>query len=99
MVQKQLINNRLMVANTLQESLQQQELLQHLELQPVYTNGSNNNIINKDIFDSSLQNVASDHQCAVNSDAEIDTLQLSPFFHEDENEDPLAFADQILQYL
>ncbi|XP_071700175.1 LOB domain-containing protein 19-like [Rutidosis leptorrhynchoides] len=97
-VQNQLLNNRLTVANTLQGSLQLQE---PLHLQPVYSNGSNNNKINMNTFDPSLHNIASDNYREVHSESKIDPFQLSPLFHEDWelSEDPLAFADQILQYL
>nr|XP_043613384.1 LOB domain-containing protein 20-like [Erigeron canadensis] len=102
MVQNQLINKRLTVANTFQSTSQQPETVSHLEIQPMYLNdssASNNNIIKMDSYDSSLQNFASDHQCLVHSQPSIDPLQLSQFCQRDqeENEDPLAFVDQMLQ--
>ncbi|KAK9068509.1 hypothetical protein SSX86_012623 [Deinandra increscens subsp. villosa] len=106
MVQNQLINNRLLVANALQGSQQQLEPVHHLSLlQPAYSNASsasNNNILNINSFDSSLNNLADDHHSATLSQS-FNPLQLCQPCHDDEDDDeeesgdPLAFANQMLQ--
>ncbi|KAK1426137.1 hypothetical protein QVD17_14806 [Tagetes erecta] len=107
MVQNQLISNRLLVANALQGSQQQLEPVHHLSLlQPAYSNASsasNNNILNINSFDSSLNNLADDHHSATLSQQSFNPLQLCQPCHDDEDDDeeesgdPLAFANQMLQ--
>ncbi|CAH1449837.1 unnamed protein product [Lactuca virosa] len=106
MVQNQLINNRLIVANAIQNSQQQLEPIHHLSLlQPAYSNASsasNNNILNMNSFDSSLNNLGDDHQSGTLSQS-FNPLQLCQPCHDEEDDDeeesgdPLAFANQILQ--
>ncbi|KAI3823396.1 hypothetical protein L1987_04831 [Smallanthus sonchifolius] len=112
LVQNQVLNTSLMAANTLQGSLQQPEQFNnlelqaghHLDLQPVYSNGSsvsNNNMISMNMFDYGLHNLANDHQNAVDPQPMFDPLQFTgPFYiNEDDDEeetgDPLVFADQM----
>ncbi|XP_076918451.1 LOB domain-containing protein 20-like [Bidens hawaiensis] len=108
MVQNQLINNRLLVANALQGSQQQLEPVHHLSLlQPAYSNASsasNNNILNINSFDSGLNNLADDHHSAATlSQQSFNPLQLCQPCHNDEDDDeeesgdPLVFANQMLQ--
>ncbi|KAJ9559102.1 hypothetical protein OSB04_013716 [Centaurea solstitialis] len=106
MVQNQLLNNRLLVANALQTSQQQLEPVHHLSLlRPAYSNASsasnNNNMLNMNSFDSSLNNLADDHQTL--SQQSFNPLQLCQPCNDDEDDDeeesgdPLAFANQMLQ--
>ncbi|KAI3677080.1 hypothetical protein L1987_86700 [Smallanthus sonchifolius] len=107
MVQNQLINNRLLVTNALQGSHQQLEPVHHLSLlQPAYSNASsasNNNMLNINSFDSSLNNLADDHHSATLSQQSFNPLQLCQPCHDDEDDDeeesgdPLVFANQMLQ--
>nr|XP_043609954.1 LOB domain-containing protein 20-like [Erigeron canadensis] len=107
MVQNQLINNKLLVANALQSSQQQLEPMHHLSLlQPAYSNASsasNNNILNMNSFDSGLNNLADDHHSNALSQQSFNPLQLCQPCHDDEDDDeeesgdPLAFANQMLQ--
>ncbi|XP_024986172.1 LOB domain-containing protein 20-like [Cynara cardunculus var. scolymus] len=98
MVQNQLINNRVMAANALQGSLQQPQAVHHPRwLQPEYSNASNNNMINMSSFQSSQNNLAGDHQTAVDLQPSFDPLQFSrPYGENGEGSgDLLAFAEQM----
>ncbi|KAI3822655.1 hypothetical protein L1987_10250 [Smallanthus sonchifolius] len=77
MVQNQLINNKLMVPNALQGSLQQPEPVHHHDLQPVYSSGPSSSNYNMNIYDSSLHNHANENQNALQSQLTFDLLQLS----------------------
>ncbi|KAK1434976.1 hypothetical protein QVD17_00731 [Tagetes erecta] len=99
-VQNQITNTKLMVANTVQGSLQQPEQLNnhkmqpghyldlqqghHLDMQPVYSNGSsvsNNNIINMNMYDPGMHNLANDHQNAAHLQQIFNPLQFTgPFY-------------------
>ncbi|KAL4376161.1 hypothetical protein GQ457_02G039550 [Hibiscus cannabinus] len=110
MVQNQLINSQLAVANALQSSQQQQQQHHHHRqqheqhmalLRPAYSNNSSasNNLINISNFASNFELVA--ETAAPNSSQSMDHLQLSMPCHDDEDDEqdsriPPIFANQII---
>ncbi|KAK8514555.1 hypothetical protein V6N12_057455 [Hibiscus sabdariffa] len=109
MVQNQLINSQLAVANALQSSQQQQQHHHHRQqheqhmalLRPAYSNNSSasNNLINISNFASNFELVA--ETAAPNSSQSMDHLQLSMPCHDDEDDEqdsriPPIFANQII---
>lgn len=102
MVQTQLINSRLAVANAQQQQQQQQHHHHITMLQPAHSNTSSasNNFINMSSFNSSLDLFS---ETAAPSSQNFEPLQLSQPSHdqleedEEESRDPtMAFANQML---
>ncbi|PIN08087.1 hypothetical protein CDL12_19346 [Handroanthus impetiginosus] len=98
LVQTQLINSRLVMANALQNSPQQQQHINAAVLQPAYSNNSSasNNLISMHSFS---HNFGSEITAPSNSFEPIPHLSGQALHDEDEEEeeshDPLAFANHI----